>query len=93
MKQGIHPKYFKDCQVSCACGNKFTTGSTLEKIEVNVCSKCHPYFTGQQKFVDIKGRIDKFKEKVSKGKKYQATKDTKSKKTKKNTNKEAKKLN
>lgn len=82
MKQGIHPKYFNDCQVNCACGNKFTTGSTLEKIEVDVCSKCHPYFTGQQKFVDIKGRIDKFKEKVSKGKQYQASKTTKNKKTK-----------
>jgi len=68
MKQGIHPQYFDKCQVTCACGNKFTTGSTLEKIDVDVCSKCHPFFTGQQKFVDIKGRIDKFKEKVVKGK-------------------------
>ena len=89
MKQGIHPQYHDDCQVSCACGNKFTTGSTLKKIEVDVCSKCHPYFTGQQKFVDIKGRIDKFNEKVSKGKKYQAKKT----KTSKNTKKDVKKLN
>ena len=74
MKQGIHPKYFDNCQVNCACGNKFTTGSTLEKIDVEVCSKCHPFFTGQQKFVDIKGRIDKFKEKVNQGKKYAAAK-------------------
>ena len=74
MKQGIHPKYFADCQVNCACGNKFTTGSTLEKIDVEVCSKCHPFFTGQQKFVDIKGRIDKFNEKVSQGKKYATAK-------------------
>ena len=86
MKQGIHPKYFSDCQVSCACGNKFTTGSTVEKIEVDVCSKCHPFFTGQQKFVDIKGRIDKFKEKVAKGKanataKANKEKEKKSKKT------------
>ncbi|MFA5749684.1 MAG: 50S ribosomal protein L31 [Candidatus Shapirobacteria bacterium] len=68
MKQGIHPQYFDNCQVNCVCGNKFTTGSTVEKIDVDVCSKCHPFFTGQQKFVDIKGRIDKFKEKVAKGK-------------------------
>jgi large subunit ribosomal protein L31 len=68
MKQGIHPKYFDKSQVNCACGNTFTTGSTLEKIDVEVCSKCHPFFTGQQKFVDIKGRIDKFNEKVAKGK-------------------------
>ena len=68
MKQGIHPQYFDNCQVTCACGNKFTTGSTVEKIDVDVCSKCHPFFTGQQKFVDIKGRIDKFKEKMATGK-------------------------
>jgi large subunit ribosomal protein L31 len=74
MKQGIHPKYYSDCQVTCACGNKFTTGSTVEKIDVDVCSKCHPFFTGQQKFVDIKGRIDKFNEKMAKG---QATKEAK----------------
>jgi large subunit ribosomal protein L31 len=74
MKQGIHPKYYSDCQVTCACGNKFTTGSTVEKIDVDVCSKCHPFFTGQQKFVDIKGRIDKFNEKMAKGK---ATKEAK----------------
>lgn len=89
MKQGIHPEYHNDCQVTCACGNKFTTGSTLKKIEVDVCSKCHPYFTGQQKFVDIKGRIDKFNEKVSKGKIYKAKKATK----KNNSKKESKKLN
>jgi len=74
MKQGIHPQYYSDCQVSCVCGNKFTTGSTVEKIDVDVCSKCHPFFTGQQKFVDIKGRIDKFNEKMAKGK---ATKEAK----------------
>lgn len=70
MKQGIHPQYFNNCQVSCACGNSFTTGSTVDKIEVEVCSKCHPFFTGQQKFVDIKGKIDKFKEKQAKGEAY-----------------------
>ena len=68
MKATIHQKYNDQCQVSCACGNKFVTGSTLDKIDVEVCSKCHPFFTGQQKFVDIKGKIDKFKDKVAKGK-------------------------
>ena len=86
MKQGIHPKYFTECQVSCACGNKFTTGSTLEKIEVDVCSKCHPFFTGQQKFVDVKGRIDKFKQKVEQGKAYTAQKAADSKKKAAKTN-------
>jgi len=77
MKQGIHPQYFDDARVTCACGNKFTTGSTVTKIDVDVCSKCHPFFTGQQKFVDIKGRIDKFKEKVATGKANAAAKATK----------------
>jgi len=83
MKQGIHPQYFDKSQVSCACGNKFTTGSTLEKIDVEVCSKCHPFFTGQQKFVDIKGRIDKFNEKMNQGKKYAAAKAAAKKEVKK----------
>ena len=74
MKASIHPKYFDNCAVTCTCGNKFTTGSTLEKIDVEVCSKCHPFFTGQHKFVDIKGRIDKFKERQAKGVTYKATK-------------------
>jgi large subunit ribosomal protein L31 len=80
MKASIHPTYHTDCQVTCACGNKFTTGSTLEKIEVEVCSKCHPFFTGQHKFVDIKGRIDKFKEKQAKGVAYNTAKSAKAKK-------------
>jgi large subunit ribosomal protein L31 len=77
MKSGIHPTYHNDTQVTCACGNKFTTGSTLEKIDVEVCSQCHPFFTGQQKFVDTRGRIDKFNKKVEQGKNYQAKKSTK----------------
>ena len=81
MKSAIHPTYYSNCQVTCACGNKFTTGSTLEKIEVEVCSQCHPFFTGQQKFVDTKGRIEKFKEKEAKGTAYkEAKKAQKSKK-------------
>ncbi len=77
MKANIHPIYHDDCEVTCACGNKFTTGSTLAKIDVEVCSKCHPFFTGQLKFVDIKGRIDKFKEKQAKGVTYKAAKAVK----------------
>lgn len=81
MKQGIHPQYFDQCKVTCACGNSFTTGSTVAEIDVDVCSKCHPFFTGQQKFVDIKGRIDKFNEKMAKGKATAAKKQAKSKKS------------
>ncbi len=82
MKQGIHPQYFDKAAINCVCGNKFTTGSTLEKIDVEVCNKCHPFYTGQQKFVDIRGRIDKFKEKVEKGKNYKGPKTRKTSKTK-----------
>jgi large subunit ribosomal protein L31 len=84
MKQGIHPKYFSDSKVNCACGNNFTTGSTLEKIDVEVCSKCHPFFTGQQKFVDIKGKIDKFKEKQAQGETYKKAQSEKAKAKKSN---------
>ena len=83
MKSSIHPTYYSDSQVTCACGNKFTTGSTLKKIEVEVCSQCLPFFTGQQKFVDIKGRIDKFKEKEAKGVAYKAKKESQKTKKKK----------
>jgi large subunit ribosomal protein L31 len=65
MKEGIHPKYEK-CQVNCACGYSFETRSTLPKIKVEVCSQCHPYFTGKQKFVDTAGRIEKFRRKYKK---------------------------
>lgn len=90
MKANIHPVYHDDCQVTCACGNKFTTGSTVDKIDVEVCYKCHPFFTGQHKFVDIKGRIDRFKEKQAKGAAYKSTKAA-AKTTK--AKKETKKLN
>ena len=63
MKDNIHPKIFTECLVTCACGNSFTTFSTKEKINVEICSACHPFYTGQQKFVDTEGRIDKFRKK------------------------------
>lgn len=60
MKQSIHPKWYPKARVSCACGNTFTTGSTREEIRVEICSACHPFFTGQQKFVDTMGRVERF---------------------------------
>ncbi len=60
MKQGIHPEY-KKATIKCACGAVFETGSTKENISVEVCSKCHPFFTGKQKLVDTGGRVDRFK--------------------------------
>lgn len=60
MKEGIHPKYQK-CVVKCACGETFETGSTKPEMKVDICSKCHPFFTGRQKLVDTGGRVDRFK--------------------------------
>ncbi|MGI6704669.1 MAG: 50S ribosomal protein L31 [Clostridia bacterium] len=62
MKEGIHPEY-KKAVVRCACGESFETGSVKEELKVEICSKCHPFFTGRQKFVDTGGRVDKFKKK------------------------------
>ena len=59
MKKDIHPEYI-DAEVSCACGNVVKTRSTVEKMHVNLCSACHPFFTGQAKFVDTEGRVDRF---------------------------------
>ncbi|MGQ9456642.1 MAG: 50S ribosomal protein L31 [Armatimonadota bacterium] len=59
MKKGIHPKYVK-CIVTCACGNTFETRSTVEEIRTEICSACHPFFTGKQKIVDTEGRVEKF---------------------------------
>ncbi len=66
MKKGIHPKYQK-CMVTCGCGESFETRSTKEVIKVEICSKCHPFYTGKQKFVDTAGRVEKFQRKYSWG--------------------------
>jgi len=64
MKEGIHPQYFKT-KVTCACGNTFEIGSTKSEIRVEICSKCHPFFTGKQKLVDSAGRIERFRRKYT----------------------------
>lgn len=63
MKQAIHPQYFEQAQVICQCGNKFSTGSTQEIIHVELCAKCHPFYTGEQRFIDSGSRIEKFQKK------------------------------
>lgn len=68
MKQGIHPNWNPEAKVTCACGNAFMTGSTLSEIRVEICSKCHPFFTGAHKFVDTLGQIERFKQKEEVGK-------------------------
>lgn len=65
MKAGIHPDY-KEAAVVCACGEAFTTRSTKTSIRLDICSKCHPFFTGKQKLVDTEGRVEKFKKKYAK---------------------------
>lgn len=69
MKKDIHPTYYKDAIVICACGNTFITGSTKKELRVESCSKCHPFFTGQQKIVDTEGRVEKFRRKFNLGEK------------------------
>ncbi len=64
MKEGIHPKYYPEARVICACGNTWTVGSTKPEIHTDVCSKCHPFFTGEQRIVDAAGRVDRFMRKL-----------------------------
>jgi len=61
MKDKIHPKYYDDAKVTCLCGNTFNLGSTKAEIRVEVCSKCHPFYTGEQRIVDSMGRVERFK--------------------------------
>lgn len=65
MKKDIHPKYYEKVEVICACGNKFFVGSTKPTLSIEICSACHPYFTGTAKFIDKTGRVDRFKAKVA----------------------------
>ena len=65
MKTGIHPEYV-ECQVHCSCGNEFTTRSTVPSLRVELCSECHPFFTGKQKLVDTGGRVDRFNRRLAK---------------------------
>lgn len=85
MKANIHPTWFPEAKVACACGNTFTTGSTMEQIRVELCSNCHPFFTGQQKFVDTLGQVDRFikKTEVSKIKQAEIAKIMEARKMKK----------
>jgi len=61
MKAKIHPQYFPNATVTCSCGNTFTTGSTRKELRVEICSRCHPFFTGEQRIVDTAGRVERYK--------------------------------
>jgi len=86
MKKEIHPKYHKNAKAVCACGNNFITGSTETEIKIELCSMCHPFYTGKQKLVDSARRVEKFQAKIDASKKM-----SKLTKTKKITAKKAKK--
>ncbi|OGY43371.1 MAG: 50S ribosomal protein L31 [Candidatus Buchananbacteria bacterium RIFCSPHIGHO2_01_FULL_39_14] len=66
MKKNIHPEYYQDAKVTCACGNIFVVGSTLPEIRVEICSHCHPFYTGKQKLLDTARRVEKFQERLAK---------------------------
>lgn len=69
MKKDIHPTYFKEATTNCACGATFTIGSTKESQHIEICSQCHPFYTGQEKTLDAAGRVEKFKTRMAKSKK------------------------
>jgi len=81
MKNEIHPKYYTDCKVSCVCGNTFLTGSTEPEIKVELCSACHPFYTGKQKLVDTARRVEKFTAKAATTAKVSAVRKGKKVKT------------
>jgi len=65
MKKNIHPQYFENARVQCACGNTWTVGSTRELIEVEICSQCHPFYTGKEKMIDTLGQVQKFRKRLA----------------------------
>jgi large subunit ribosomal protein L31 len=83
VKQNIHPKYFDKASVRCACGNSWITGSTLPEVSVEICNHCHPFYTGKEKLVDTRGRIDKFKKRQSRAEEAKKVKPTKKARPKK----------
>lgn len=81
MKQGIHPTYYKDATVTCACGAVYSVGSTEKDLKVEICAACHPFYTGKQKLIDSAGRVDKFKAKMEAAAKMQQAKSAKKERT------------
>ncbi|MCX6786084.1 MAG: 50S ribosomal protein L31 [Candidatus Komeilibacteria bacterium] len=81
MKKDLHPQYYPDAAIKCACGNTFKVGSTVKEINVEICSNCHPFYTGKQKLVDTAGMVDKYKARA--GKQAKAAEERKGKKVKK----------
>lgn len=89
MKKGIHPKFYPEAKVTCSCGNTFTVGSTLPEIKTELCSACHPFFTGQEKLIDTERRVEKFEKKIAQAK-AAAKEQTRKKQQKKEKEKKTK---
>lgn len=83
MKKDIHPTYYKEAKIICACGNVITTGSTVPEMKVEICSACHPFYTGKKKIVDTKGRVDRFKKMAKKAAEIKAAAPEKKERVKK----------
>lgn len=75
MKTGIHPEYYSAAKVACACGNTFTVGSTQKEIRVEICAACHPFYTGRKKYVDTRGRVERFAKIAEKSAKVKAARN------------------
>lgn len=92
MKKDIHPKYFTDAKIICACGNIIETGSTVQEMKVEICSACHPFYTGKKKMMDTTGRVDRFKKMAERAEaKKEADKKIKAAKKEKEAAKKAEK--
>jgi len=87
MKKDIHPEYYSKAKATCACGATYSVGSTKEKLDVDICAKCHPFYTGKEKILDTAGKVEKFKARTAKAKeapkKAKKTRATKAKKKEK----------
>jgi large subunit ribosomal protein L31 len=90
MKKDAHPDYYPEAKIKCACGAVFSIGATKKEIEIEVCSHCHPFFTGKDKFIDVAGRVEKFKEKIQKTRAIKSVKKTTSKTQKRKAQKKKK---
>jgi len=90
MKKDLHPQYYEKAEATCSCGAKFIVGSTVEKMKVEICSHCHPFYTGQKKIIDTAGRVQKFEARMKKTEALKAKKPVLSKNLKKQKNQKKK---
>lgn len=92
MKSNIHPQFYEDAVITCNCGNTFITGSTKKQITVEVCHRCHPFYTGEQRYIDTKGKVDQFEKKRKAAESYVLKIKAKKEKVKEKVEKKTKSL-